>query len=257
MNFITELGSRIVKDLSVYDLTRNPEYNGFDFIGFRETTLGIDYIALVRADAITEKAIVRLRDAFFDITQNSPKEFAIKSYGRMPNGVLIFVFERDLPALLIQFIKRQVRVSHSINAGALMVSWSLDLAKKAVYTHSNPISLLPPVIVLAGNVFPGLNYLESFIASYAAQPLWQPGADVPQPSRAAYTPAELKALQERLGVYRATLNSYLEQLAIHGKAYAPPGVVYGIHEMRAHIARTKQTLHTWGVQVEDLHDDEA
>ena len=59
-----------------------------------------------------------------------------------------------------------------------------------------------------------------------------------------------------LAVYRRTLVQYLKQQAMIGTTYIQPGVTQGIHEARQHIKRIKNTLKSWGVDVEDWPDDE-
>src|SRR5258706_4922495 len=60
-----------------------------------------------------------------------------------------------------------------------------------------------------------------------------------------------------LEIHRRTLAHYLNQLAIQGEAYAPPGVTHGIREARAEIRRIKKVLRNWGVPIDDHPNDEA
>jgi endonuclease-3 related protein len=58
--------------------------------------------------------------------------------------------------------------------------------------------------------------------------------------------------QERLlGIHRLTLSHYLQQMAMHGRAYAPPSIMHGILEARSQIRRIKEVLIGWGYNVED------
>lgn len=59
-----------------------------------------------------------------------------------------------------------------------------------------------------------------------------------------------------LATYRRTLAILIQQQAIFGSAYAPPSVIIGINEARVAIRRIKQTLHSWGYEVEDQPNDE-
>lgn len=68
--------------------------------------------------------------------------------------------------------------------------------------------------------------------------------------------AETTSLTDQLAAYRRTLAVYLRQRADLGAAYAPPVVYNGIADARAAIARLKATLRDWGVEIEDLPDDE-
>ena len=60
-----------------------------------------------------------------------------------------------------------------------------------------------------------------------------------------------------LSINRRNLAHYLKQRDTLGQAYAPPGVINGIAETRANIARIKGILRDWGVPAEDLPDDQA
>jgi restriction system protein len=61
--------------------------------------------------------------------------------------------------------------------------------------------------------------------------------------------------QQLLATHRRTLAHWLQQQAQHGTAYAPPAVTHGIRDARAEIARIKDILRNWKVDVEDLPDD--
>jgi len=65
----------------------------------------------------------------------------------------------------------------------------------------------------------------------------------------------IKEQQNQLEKQRQTLAYALEQLAIHGPAYAPPSLMYTISESRLEIARIKSNLRNWGVWIEDHPDD--
>lgn len=166
MSFISKLKTFLIAEKSVYDLSRNKEFSEFDFIGYRETTFRIDFVAFVNAENLTENQIVGLRNKFFDITQNAPHDFALKPAGRNPNGLLVFVFENGASENLISFIKKQSKTSHSAKRGAVTVSWSVNVKTREINTHNNPVSWIPPEIIFSNMVFPGLDYLESFVNDY-------------------------------------------------------------------------------------------
>ncbi|MBD2198398.1 MULTISPECIES: hypothetical protein [Calothrix] len=165
MSFITELRTRLISDKQVYDLSRNEEFAEFNFIGLKETPLSVDLVAFTKADGFTEKQIVDLRDRFFNITQIVSYDFGLKPGPRMPNGLLGLVFEDECPRSLIEFIKKQTKISHW-ERSAVLVSWVIDVKYKQIHTHNNPVSLLPPVVIMEDSVFPGLEYLKSFIYTY-------------------------------------------------------------------------------------------
>lgn len=80
--------------------------------------------------------------------------------------------------------------------------------------------------------------------------------DPPPPKETPMADQEAITQQERLlSTYRRTLAHQLQQKAQHGAAYAPPGLLNGIEEARAEIARIKAVLQGWGVAVEDAPDD--
>jgi hypothetical protein len=56
--------------------------------------------------------------------------------------------------------------------------------------------------------------------------------------------------------YRNTLAHYLQQQALLTVAFMPPSVAAGIQECRENISRIKKTLRGWGLQVEDMPDDD-
>ncbi|MEM9276284.1 MAG: hypothetical protein AAGA80_25525, partial [Cyanobacteria bacterium P01_F01_bin.143] len=160
MSFISQIQRLLVVEKQVYNLSRNEEFVDFNFIGFKETAATIDFVAFVKADNLTESKIVNLRDSFFNITQIVSYDFGLKSLGRKPNGLLCFVFEDSLPNHLANFVKKQTKISN-FTKEAVIVSWAIDVKRKKIYTHNNPVSVLPPVWILEGLVFPGLDYLNS------------------------------------------------------------------------------------------------
>ena len=166
--FFSELRKLLVDEKQVYDLSRNDIFADFHFIGFKETTLQIDLVAFVKADGLTESDIVNLRDHFFNMTQMIVYDFGIKPGPRMPNGLLGFVFENECPSFLIDFIKKQTKITHS-GRSAVIFSWVIDVKHKQIYTHNNPVSFFPPVMIMEDWVFPGLQYLKSFLQSYRHQ----------------------------------------------------------------------------------------
>jgi hypothetical protein len=69
---------------------------------------------------------------------------------------------------------------------------------------------------------------------------------------------EIDEQQDLLATYRRTLAHELRQAAAYGgETYAPPNVANGIDEAREHIAHIKTALRGWGVEVEDLPNDET
>lgn len=171
MSFICELQKKLIEDKQVYDLSRNQEFSEFNFVGFKETAKTIDFVALIRADKLTEKQIVDLRDSFFNITQTVSYDFGLKPLWRNPNGLLCFIFEDNIANTLINFIKKQSKISN-FKRSAVIVSWAIDIKDKQIYTHNNLVSFFPPVYIKKRGglgVFPGLDYLKSFLRTYNSQ----------------------------------------------------------------------------------------
>jgi len=54
MNFISMLVENLITESSIYDLSRNPEFVDFGFVGYRETALSIDLVALVVGDGLIQ-----------------------------------------------------------------------------------------------------------------------------------------------------------------------------------------------------------
>jgi len=70
------------------------------------------------------------------------------------------------------------------------------------------------------------------------------------------TQDDIERQQQILDAHRATLAHYLIQRARLGADYAPPGVTNGINEARAGIRLCKSVLVGWGIDIENLPDDE-
>ncbi|MCP4107311.1 MAG: hypothetical protein GY749_17505 [Desulfobacteraceae bacterium] len=167
MNFISYLSNKLVSNKEIHDLSRNIEYSPFDFIGFRKTITALNLIALVNADNLTEKELISIRDKFFDITESFPKEFDIKTKLK-PNGLLCFVFEHGCPSKqLVKFIQNLTKISPW--AGGVVVTWLIDCEETKIYTHKNPVSMFPPVVILPESAYPGLKYIEGFLSGYSKQ----------------------------------------------------------------------------------------
>src|SRR3954447_17370022 len=58
-----------------------------------------------------------------------------------------------------------------------------------------------------------------------------------------------------LEIHRRNLAQYLKQQGLIGEAFAPPMIVNGIRMERENIARIKNILRGWGVNVDDLLDE--
>lgn len=165
MYFIKCLGRLLVSQHEVLDLSETPASANFDFLGLVDRNFSISLVALVRADNLTAKRIAELCDEFFESTRFLPGELRLKSRGRNPNGLLGFIFDNECPPHMIKFIREQNRLDHSPLRGGVVVSWVFDLKSRRIHTHYNPVSLMPPVLILADHVFPGLDYLKGFLQS--------------------------------------------------------------------------------------------
>lgn len=174
-----ELGRTLVREKEAHDLSRNPEFASFQFIGYRTSAAAVELVALCDADGLLEGDIVRLRDEFFDLVRRLPHDFGLKPRGRNPNGLLGFVFAEGCPEPMARFIARQTRISHAAGTGGVSVAWALDVPAKRIHTHDNPVSIFPPVIVAARTVYPGLEYLQSLLVT--VKPVEPPVPDGPAP----------------------------------------------------------------------------
>lgn len=167
--FISELQKRLINDEQFDNFSGNEKFAEFNFVGLKETPLTVDLFAFVKADGMTQKQISELCDKFFNVTQIvSYDDFGLNPGPRNPNGLICFVFEDECSTSLVDFIKTQTKISHW-KRSAVTVSWSIEVKNKRIHTHNNPVSVFPPVIIMEGWVFPGLNYLKSFVSAYRPQ----------------------------------------------------------------------------------------
>lgn len=251
MSFIAQAGQALIRDQGVYDLSRNSEFAAFAFIGYKERAAAIDYIAFVEADRCTENEIVDRRDRFFEITRTHPVQLGLKPGWRKPNGLLCFIFEQPLADPLAALIRKQTRTSGFAigSPEGVVLSWSIDLARRRITTHEILVSLLPPEVIPVALVFPGYDYLDALVRHY------NPAAAIPEPVQRP-SEAEIEQQRERLRIHRGNLAYYLKQLAWLGKANAPISLINGINEERGEIRAVKQTLRGWGAAADDQSDDE-
>lgn len=157
------LGEHIVREKEAHDLSRNPEFARFQFLGYRTSAVAVELVALCDADGLTEGDVVRLRDEFFGLVRRLPHDYGLKPRGRNPNGLLGFVFADGCPEHMARFIGRQTRIDHAAGTGGVSVAWAIDVPNGRIHTHDNPVSIFPPVIVAARTVYPGLDWLESLL----------------------------------------------------------------------------------------------
>ncbi|WP_207688311.1 toll/interleukin-1 receptor domain-containing protein [Desulfonema limicola] len=50
----------------------------------------------------------------------------------------------------------------------VVVTWLIDCKTAKVYTHKNPVSKIPPVIILPQYAYPGIRYIEGFLSGYVS-----------------------------------------------------------------------------------------
>ena len=179
MSFVTSIKQRLTADPQVNDLLEDENLSDFGFIGIKETTISLDIFAFATADGLSKQEVSDICDKFFNITRACYAVFSLKKsllssgFGlsngpRMPNGILCFVFEKNCPRSLSTFIREQTKIKHTGQAGVI-VSWSVDVTNKRVYTHKNPVSFFPPVVIFDKFAFPSPDYIESFLSSYRTQ----------------------------------------------------------------------------------------
>jgi hypothetical protein len=66
---------------------------------------------------------------------------------------------------------------------------------------------------------------------------------------------EIQQQEQRLAAYRRTLDHYLQQKALLGAAFIPPGITHGIDEARENIRQLKILLRQNGITVDEHPDD--
>lgn len=162
------LGAQIVREKEAHDLSRNAEFDAFQFIGYRTSATAVELVALCDADGMTENDIVRRRDAFFDLVLRLPREYGLKPHMRNPNGLLGFVFAEGCTEQMARFIAKQTRISHAAGSGGVSVAWAIDAKSRRIHTHENPVSIFPPVIIDKRAVYPGLDYLQALLRELPA-----------------------------------------------------------------------------------------
>ncbi len=159
------------------DLLEGENLSEFGFIGIKETTINLDIFAFVAADGLLNKKF----PIYATNSSTSPgpvipslvlrSPFSLAALGSAMdhgclNGILCFVFEKKYPESLSTFHQRTTK--HTGQAGVI-VPWSVDVANKRVYTHKNPVSIFPPVVIFDQFSFPNPDYIESFLSSYRTQ----------------------------------------------------------------------------------------
>lgn len=164
-DFISIVGKKLEDEFQVHNL-QDANYAEFGFIGFRETSALLELVAFVNADTLTYEEIVSRREKFFEVTRFLPRRYNLRPGVRNPNGLLCFVFDTGCSDTTKTFIKKQTQISHSASRGGVIVSWILDRKHFDIETHNNPVSYLPPVVILASNVFPGFQWLQTCLREY-------------------------------------------------------------------------------------------
>jgi hypothetical protein len=165
------LGAQIVREREAHDLSRNAEFDAFQFIGYRTSATAVELVALCDADGMTEGDIVRRRDEFFELVLRLPREYGLRPHMRNPNGLLGFVFAEGCTEPMARFIARQTRISHAAGSGGVSVAWAIDARSRRIHTHENPVSIFPPVIIDKRTVYPGLDYLDALLRELPGEPL--------------------------------------------------------------------------------------
>lgn len=168
MSLSRHLGAQIVREKEAHDLSRNAEFESFQFLGYRTSATAVELVALCDADGMTESDVVRRRDEFFEVVMRLPREYGLRPNLRNPNGLLGFVFAEGCTEQTARFIAKQTRISHSAGSGGVSVAWAIDARSRRIHTHENPVSIFPPVIIDKRTVYPGLDYLESLLRELPA-----------------------------------------------------------------------------------------
>src|SRR6202008_3988892 len=106
----------------------------------------------------------------------------------------VLVLAGGCPEPMARFIRRQTRISHGASTGAVTVSWAIDLKHRRIHTHQNPVSIMPPVMVVPQTVYPGVEWLESVLREVpddvpGAPPPGEAARAEPAPARPVASPA--------------------------------------------------------------------
>lgn len=174
---IAMLAQRLRQEKGAYGVSGWSEYTAFDYIGFRETKLSIELVAFVRADRLDDRALFARCDTFFRISQSLPHQYRLRPGMRNPNGLLGFVFEEHSPdPPKVALLSKQSRISHASTTGAVVVPWVIDVPARRIFTHKNPVSFVPPVILFADLVYPGLRYLRALLMEWQTDAQHSPSA---------------------------------------------------------------------------------
>jgi len=159
---ITEL----VRHFSILGDLTEVEQDDFRYVGYRRNMAAIELMGVVIGNRELTEAMVRVRcEQFFKWVRTAPQHFDLRR-ALNPNGVLLFVFVEDSPTTLMQFITRQSIIKHD-TVGGVIVPWVVDLKRCAVYSHNNPVSLFPPVVIFPQFAFPKLVELQNFVSGSA------------------------------------------------------------------------------------------
>jgi len=176
MSFIATLRKSLIDGKAVHDLSRNKEFSDFYFIGFKESFATIDFVTFVESDEITERQIVDLRDKFFNAVQAVSYDFGLRPMARNPNGLLAFIFQRPCPPSIATFIQKQSKAS-SFGRSAVIVAWAIDVPQQKIHTHNNPVSFLPPIVIVEKIVFPGLGFLKNVLTQHVERTASAPATE--------------------------------------------------------------------------------
>ncbi len=208
MSFISTLARALIKRDDVYDLSHVSE---FYFFGLRETVGAIEFVGLIRADGLNESQIVEIRNRYLKAVQQATYDFGTRTYGRNPNGLLVFVFERPMPEQLASFIRKQTKASIFLRP-AVIFSWAVDTQRSQVYTHSPLVHAIPPIFILESAVFPGKRYIAQFLQAGAAEAAVNEWSSQELPERTEATDLSPEALQQIRAIFKGVIEETLKSM---------------------------------------------
>ncbi|MCB0844813.1 MAG: hypothetical protein KDE26_16275 [Bacteroidetes bacterium] len=154
----------------------------FDYLGINEAGSFINFFTIVKADGKNESEILHFINEFFEKLQNFKKDLALNRILN-PNGVICFVFEAGSSYWFKKKIIEASKISHGIKTNRIVMPWVIDVVKRKVYPHENPVSVLPPVWIFHNpwwglGISPGEDQLNAFIHNYDQ---WKESGDISIP----------------------------------------------------------------------------
>lgn len=164
-SLIRYLGQDIIANCDARELINQPGCALFDFIAYIQQRSRLNLVAFVDADDVAAQAIITRREQLFEIVRTLPHTLALSS-PRPPIGVLCFVYAHGCPDRQLSYIKQQSQILYANPGGAIVISWTIDVASGYIHIHNPIIEVDLRLSVSTNLIFPGLNYLQQLLDQY-------------------------------------------------------------------------------------------